>query len=114
MSENLEKLRNILHESDIDCFIIPHQDEFGSEDVGEWAQRLAFITGFKGSAGYAFIFREKSFLFVDGRYTVAAKNQVNTEEYTIVDLTAANMREVLLENLSVRGRVGYDIHLHSL
>jgi Xaa-Pro aminopeptidase len=114
LSENLEKLRNILHESDIDCFIIPHQDEFGSEDVGEWAQRLAFITGFKGSAGYAFIFREKAFLFVDGRYTVAAKNQVNTEEYTIVDLTAANMREVLLENLSVRGRVGYDIHLHSL
>ncbi len=114
MSGNLKKLRDILKEQEIDCFIVPHQDEFGSEDVGEWACRLAFISGFKGSAGYAFIFQDKAFLFVDGRYTVAAKTQVDTKKFTILPLSVANMQQVLADNVTARCRVGYDVRLHSL
>ena len=114
MSQNLKNLREILKDTGIDCFIVPHQDEFGSEDVGEWAQRLAFITGFKSSAGCAFIFRDKAFLFVDGRYTLAAKAEVNQDDFTLMNLTAADMQRVLLDNISKGGKVAFDINLHSL
>lgn len=114
MSEKLKKLREILHNEKIDCLIIPHQDEFGSEDVSPWAQRLAFITGFKGSAGYAFIFREKAFLFVDGRYSIAAKKQVSEKDFTVVGLSFANMQKILSENIKNNETVAYDVNLHSL
>ena len=114
MSQNLKKLQEILKDTGIDCFIVPHQDEFGSEDVGEWAMRLAFITGFKSSAGYAFIFQDRAFLFVDGRYTLAAKAEVDQNDFTLVNLTLAEMQRVLRENISTGGKVAYDMNLHSL
>ena len=73
--EKIEKLKKILHEEKIDGYIIPKNDEFFSEYVPEYNDRLKFISGFTGSYGFALVLKNENYLFVDGRYTLQATNQ---------------------------------------
>ena len=59
----------------LDGYIIPKNDEYFNEYVPKSSDRLKFITGFSGSAGFAIILKNKNYLFVDGRYTIQARIQ---------------------------------------
>ena len=72
----LKKLQLELKNKDIDIFIINRSDEFLSEYISPNAERLQFITNFSGSAGKAIILQNKAFLYVDGRYTFQASEQI--------------------------------------
>ena len=74
---NLFRLRKEFIENHIDGYIIPKNDEFFGEYVDKSNERLKYLTGFSGSAGQALILKKKAFLFVDGRYTLQAKKEVN-------------------------------------
>ena len=73
--EKIEKLKRIFKNENIDGYIIPKNDEFFGEYVQACNDRLKFISSFTGSYGFALVLKDKNFLFVDGRYTLQAKNQ---------------------------------------
>ena len=74
----ISALRNILKEKGVDAFFIPRTDEFQSEYVAPYAERLHWLTGFSGSAGTAIVMADKAAFFTDGRYTLQAQGEVDT------------------------------------
>ncbi len=70
-------LRAQLERDALTGFVVPLTDEHLSEYVGAYAQRLAWLTGFKGSAGSAVVLPEEAAIFVDGRYTLQVRDQVD-------------------------------------
>tara|TARA_B100000575_G_scaffold293715_1_gene306017 strand:- start:454 stop:2220 length:1767 start_codon:yes stop_codon:yes gene_type:complete len=76
----LIQLQSELKENNIDIFIINRSDEFLNEYIAPYAERLHFITNFSGSAGKAIILQNAAFLYVDGRYTFQAGEQINNNE----------------------------------
>ena len=74
-------LREELARRGLDGFVVPISDEHMSEYVGAYAQRLAWLTGFGGSAGTAAVLKDKAAIFVDGRYTVQVRDQVDGRLY---------------------------------
>ncbi len=81
-NSNLVKLQNLLKEKKIDFFLINRSDEYLNEYIAPKAERLNFITNFSGSAGRAIIAQDEAILYVDGRYTFQASNQINKNEIT--------------------------------
>src|SRR5690606_26398201 len=72
----LAALRKELERQGLDGFVIPISDEHLSEYVGAYAQRLAWLTGFGGSAGTAAVLKDKAAIFVDGRYSLDVRVHV--------------------------------------
>src|SRR3974390_2398079 len=81
-ASRLSASRALLRSSGLDGFIIPKADEFQNESVPAYADRLAWLTGFTGSAGCAIVLEDKAALLVDSRYTLQAKAQVSAKLYT--------------------------------
>ena len=82
-SERLARLRKELASRGLDGFIVPRADEHQGEYVPPRGQRLAWLTGFTGSAGLAIVLRDRAALFVDGRYTLQAAAQIDTGSFEI-------------------------------
>ena len=82
MSEisNLLNLQSKLKEKKIDLLIVNRSDEFLNEYISPYAERLQFISNFSGSAGKAIVLQNEAYLYVDGRYTFQAKEQINENE----------------------------------
>ncbi len=79
----LQNLKAILAQQNVDAFVLPVNDEFFSEYPPEHFKRLAWLTGFTGSAGTVIITPQKSAFFTDGRYTLQAQQQVDDRDYTL-------------------------------
>ena len=84
---SLHKIQNWMKNHSIDSFIINRTDEFLGEYIASYAERLQWISNFSGSNGKAIIFLEKAYLFVDGRYTIQAHEQVNQEFFLVKHLS---------------------------
>lgn len=98
----------------IDCYIVPHSDEYQSEFLPPQSERLAWLTGFTGSAGIAFILLDQAYLFIDGRYQLQVKKQVDAEVYEFKKLGAISPFISIFQELSAGMKVGYDTRLHLL
>ena len=97
----------------LDAFLIPHEDEHGNEYLPAANDRLAWATGFTGSAGAAALTADEAAIFVDGRYSLQVRAQVNTELFEVRDLIEGGV-PAWLERPALNGRkVGYDPRLHS-
>lgn len=79
-SSPLAALRRWLQENHLDGMIVPRADAWQSEYCAPYDEKLAWLTGFDGSAGLALVLKDKALLFVDGRYQVQARVQVNLDE----------------------------------
>jgi len=79
----LARLREVMTARGLDGFVVPRADEYQGEYVPPCGQRLAWLTGFTGSAGLAIVLRDRAALFVDGRYTLQAAAQVDTASFEI-------------------------------
>src|SRR5438270_8530043 len=75
----IARLREVMTARGIDGFIVPRADEYQGEYVPPAGQRLAWLTGFTGSAGLAIVLNDRAAIFVDGRYTLQAAAQVDTK-----------------------------------
>lgn len=73
----VQSLRAKLKELGVDAFIVPHSDEHQNEYLPARAERLAWLTGFTGSAGFAVILSEQAMVFTDGRYTLQVNDQTD-------------------------------------
>ena len=83
---NLNKLKNLLIKKNIDAYLVPKNDCFFNEFIKTSNDRLRYVSNFTGSAGTALIFKKKNYLFVDGRYTLQAK-QESGRLFNIVDIS---------------------------
>ncbi|MCG7391688.1 aminopeptidase P family protein [Microvirga sp. ACRRW] len=109
----IAKLRAELSRRSFDGFVVPRADEHQGEYVPKSAERLAWLTGFTGSAGTAVIFLNKAALVVDGRYTVQAAEQVDTSVITPVQLADMSAEDWIAANLPESGTLAYDPWLHT-
>jgi Xaa-Pro aminopeptidase len=104
----LQALRAELLKRKLDGFIVPRADQHQNEYVPASEERLAWLTGFAGSAGVAIVLENKAALFVDGRYTLEAKAQVDETAFTVEHLVDTPPEEWLAKNLKAGGNFGYD------
>ncbi len=81
--EHLLALRAELVRQQLTGFVVPHTDEYQNEYLPPCAERLAWLTGFTGSAGTAIVFRDEAAIFVDGRYTLQVADQVDEKNFTL-------------------------------
>ena len=98
---------------DIDALLVPHTDEYTNEYLPPCAERLAFVTGFTGSAGLAIVARRSAALFVDGRYILQAPQQVDTKVFEVLQIGKAKLGEWLGKTLKAGATIGFDPKLHS-
>ncbi|MFC4166614.1 aminopeptidase P family protein [Teichococcus aestuarii] len=110
-AERLAALRAELARSGVDGLLIPRSDEYLGEYVPPSGERLAWVTGFTGSAGMAIVLAERAALFVDGRYTTQARQQADTTLWEQRHLTEQPPQDWLAEHAAGL-RIGYDPWLH--
>jgi Xaa-Pro aminopeptidase len=109
----LARLREALAARGLDGFIVPRADEHQGEYVPPCGQRLAWLTGFTGSAGLAVVLRERAALFVDGRYTLQAAAQIDRDLFEIRHLVDEPPAQWIAAALGPGMRLGYDPWLHT-
>ncbi len=106
-------LRNVLVAAKIDGFLVPRADAHQGEYVAPCDERLYWLTGFSGSAGYSAILRDAAGLFVDGRYTLQARTQCDGDVFTFLSIPNDTLGDWLVGQLDAGERVGYDPMLHT-
>jgi Xaa-Pro aminopeptidase len=107
-AERLSRLRAELARRGLDGFVVAHADPHQNEYLPPSEERLAWLTGFSGSAGVAIVLRDKAALFVDGRYTLQARKQVDTKAFKIEHLVDRPPDRWLVDNLKEGATLGYD------
>ena len=109
----LQALRAELQRRGLDGFVVPRADEHQNEYVPAAAERLAWLTGFTGSAGSAVVLIGEAAVFVDGRYTVQVRQQIDTTVFTPESLIDHPPERWLGTRLTQGQRIGYDPWLHT-
>ncbi len=106
-------LREALAARGLSGFVVPRSDEHQNEYVAKSAERLAWLTGFSGSAGTAVVLADRAAIFVDGRYTIQVREQVDTGVFDPQSLVDNPPEAWLGEALRGGERIGYDPWLHT-
>ena len=91
----LQQLRIQMQDQNIDVCLINQTDEFQNEFLPQYSKRLQWLTNFSGSAGEALITKNKAYLFVDGRYTLQAKLEVNQSVYKVYNYSKKTPTQIL-------------------
>ena len=107
-------LREKMRQLNIHAFLVPRGDEHRGEYVAAASERLKWLTAFSGSAGHAAIASKSAALFVDGRYTVQAPRQTNTDLFEVRQLPTAKLCDWLISSLKEGNVVAFDPWLHSI
>ena len=93
---------------------MPRADEHQGEYVPRRSQRLAWLTGFSGSAGLAIVLADKAAIFIDGRYTLAVRAQVDTDAFVPHQIPEQSPETWIAENLPKGGKLGFDPWLQTV
>ncbi|SNR53901.1 aminopeptidase P family protein [Paracoccus sediminis] len=109
----LSALRDRLTAEGLDAFVVPRADAHQGEYVADADARLAWLTGFAGSAGFAIVTADRAGVFIDGRYRVQVKAQVDPAHFTPVNWPETKPSDWLREALPAGGRLGFDPWLHT-
>ena len=113
----LNALRTELEKRGLAGFVVPISDEHLSEYVGDYAERLAWLSGFGGSAGTIAVLPNKAAIFVDGRYTLQVRDQVDGRLYEYKSVPEDSLADWLAENLAQNAadgaQIGFDPWLHT-
>ena len=112
-NRRLEALRAELVRRDLDGFLIPRADEHQGEYVPPQAERMAWITGFTGSAGLALVLRDRGVIWVDGRYTLQVRDETSGDLFEPLHLVEQPPHSWLGDHAPRGARIGYDPWLHT-
>jgi Xaa-Pro aminopeptidase len=112
--ERIRALQGELKSRKLKGFLVPHSDEHGSEYLAPQFERLAWLTGFTGSAGNAVVLDKEAALFVDGRYILQARAQADPALFEVLQTPEAKATTWIAEKLGKGGSVGYDPSLHTV
>src|SRR6201996_8642276 len=94
-------------------FVVPRADQQQNEYVAPSEERLAWLTGFTGSAGMAIVLTQLAAVFVDGRYTLQAAKQVDPKAWSVESLVDPPPEGWLTKHLAAGDRIGFDPWLHT-
>ena len=111
-AKHLPLVRAKMAEQGLDGLLVPHEDEHQNEYLPEANDRLAWLTGFTGSAGAGAVLSDRAAVFADGRYTVQVRAQVDPARFEILSLEN-NGLAAWLETAPKGAVIGYDPRLHS-
>jgi Xaa-Pro aminopeptidase len=109
----VKALRGALARLGLDGFLVPRADQHQNEYVAACEERLAWLSGFTGSAGLAIVLEKSAAIFVDGRYSLAVKDQVDRSIFKTESLTDSSQAAWLAAKLRPGARLGYDPWLHT-
>ncbi|GAB6051574.1 aminopeptidase P family protein [Magnetospira thiophila] len=112
-ADRLARLRQELVALNLDGFVVPLADAHQGEYVPPSERRLEWLSGFSGSAGLAVVLADKAALFVDGRYTLQARDEVDETLFSLCHLTDQPPSEWIATHLPSGGKLGYDPWLHT-
>ncbi len=113
LTARLSAFREELARRKLTGFVIPRADQQQNEYVAPSEERLAWLTGFTGSAGMAIVLLQKAALFVDGRYTLQGAKQVDTKAWSVESLVDPPLETWLAQHLKPGDRLGFDPWLHT-
>src|SRR3954452_19530186 len=113
LTARLSALREELARRNLSGFVVPRADQQQNEYVPPSEERLAWLTGFTGSAGQAVVLPHEAAIFVDGRYTLQAAKQVDRKAWTIEPLADPPPENWLTKHLKTGDRLGFDPWLHT-
>lgn len=113
VASRLKSLRAEIDKAGLDAFLIPRADAHRGESVPPGEARLAYVTGFTGSAGVAVVGKTKAGLFVDSRYTLQAPAQTDTSKVTVHEANQGGLSAEIGSYVKKGGRIGYDPWLHT-
>ena len=114
VNERVAALRERLARDGLAGFVVPRADEHQNEYVPPSEERLAWLTGFTGSAGSAVVLADKAALFVDGRYTLQAANQVDGAVFEVLNIADVTPEAWIEANVAASQRLGCDPRLHTV
>ena len=103
----LAALRAELKRRGLDGFIVPRADRYQNEYVPPCAERLAWLTGFTGSAGAAIVLADRAAIFVDGRYLMQVREEVDSAAFAVEHLVEHPPTAWIEENLPSGAKLGY-------
>lgn len=109
----LALLREAMQAEDVDAFLVPRADAHQGENVAACDERLAWLTSFTGSAGFAAATQDAAGLFVDGRYTIQSRIEVDEAAFSILRHPEDKLSDWLRNALSQGGRIGFGPWLHT-
>lgn len=112
-ASRLTSLRDEIGKAGLDGFLVPMADEYQSEYVPDSAQRIAFLSGFTGSAGLIVVLPNKAAFFTDGRYTLQAGQQLEAGLFEILDSGSKPPSDWIAENTKAGMKIGFDPWLHT-
>src|SRR3982074_699023 len=113
LTARLSAFREELARRRLTGFVIPRADQQQNEYVAPSEERLAWLTGFTGSAGMAVVLTQAAAVFVDGRYTLQAAKQVDAKAWNVEPLAAPPSESWLVKHLGAGDRLGFDPWLHT-
>jgi Xaa-Pro aminopeptidase len=113
LSARLSAFRGELMQRKLTGFVIPRADQQQNEYVAPSEERLAWLTGFTGSAGLAIVLAKEAAIFVDGRYTLQARQQVDGKAWAVESLVEPPPETWLAAHLAAGDRLGFDPWLHT-
>src|SRR5215475_1077499 len=113
LSARLSAFREELARRKLSGFVIPRADQQQNEYVAPSEERLAWLTGFTGSAGLAVVLAQEAALFVDGRYTLQAGKQVDGKAWAVEPLVEPPPESWITKHLKAGDRLGFDPWLHT-
>jgi Xaa-Pro aminopeptidase len=113
LTARLSAFREELARRKLAGFVIPRADQQQNEYVAPSEERLAWLTGFTGSAGLAIVLTHKAAVFVDGRYTLQAAKQIDTKAWSVEPLVDPSPESWLTQHLATGDRLGFDPWLHT-
>ncbi len=112
-SERLAAVRTELARQNLDAFIVPRGDEHLGEYVPPAAERLAWLTGFTGSAGLAVVFQDRAAVFSDGRYVLQLATETDAALWDRLHITNTPPPDYIVAHTQPGARIGYDPWLMS-
>ena len=110
----LEDLRREMRKEAVDGFLVPRADVHQGEYVAQRDARLGWLTGFQGSAGFCVALQDTAGVFIDGRYTVQVKSQVDLDHFTPVPWPKTQAGDWITEHAPDAAEIGFDPWLHTL
>jgi Xaa-Pro aminopeptidase len=113
LTARLSAFREELARHNLTGFVVPRADQQQNEYVAPSEERLAWLTGFTGSAGLAIVLAREAAVFVDGRYTLQAGKQVDTKAWAVESLVDPPPDIWLAQHLAAGDRLGFDPWLHT-
>ncbi|MBQ0817988.1 MAG: aminopeptidase P family protein [Hyphomicrobiaceae bacterium] len=112
--DRVKAIQRALKSRRLKALLVPHSDQHQNEFLPPAEERLAWLTGFTGSAGVAIVTEKGSALFVDGRYILQAPKQVDTKVFEVLQVPEAKPSSWLVDKLARGNAVGYDPALHTI